>query len=140
MEQNQDIEPNNNNNILSKYEAHYSFDFSQSLWLPQIADTPDKFYFLSLRSINLFGIVDDGGTSKPIQTNFLYDQTTASKGSSEVISMLYLFLTKIRNPSYASRKAYFHADNCTGQNKNNAFIQFLAWCVAMNLFDHIDLY
>ena len=82
--------------LLSQYEAHYSFDFSQSLWLPQMADTPGQFYFLSLRSINLFGIVDDGGNGSPLQTNMLYDQTTASKGSSEVVSMLYRFLTHIR--------------------------------------------
>jgi hypothetical protein len=45
-----------------------------------------------LRRINLFGIVDEGGTGNPIQTNRLSDQTTGSKGSSEVVSMLYLFL------------------------------------------------
>jgi len=44
--------------LLKDYQAHYSFDFSQSLWLPQMADTPGQFDFLSLRSINLFGIVD----------------------------------------------------------------------------------
>lgn len=115
------------NHVLSEYEAHYSFDFSQSLWLPLLSDTPGNFYFLSLRSVNLFGIVDDGGTGNPIQTNFLYDQTTASKGSSEVISMLYLFLMK-RNPLGANRRVYFHADNCTAQNKNNALIQFFVWC------------
>jgi len=124
--------------LFFQYEAHYSFDFSQSLWLPQLADTPGKFYFISLRSINLFGIVDDGGNGNPIQTNFLYDQTTANKGSSEVVSMLYLFL-RLRNPLFASRKVYFHADNCTGQNKNNIMIQFLIWCVATNIFDHVEL-
>jgi len=125
--------------LRSKYEAHYSFDFSQSLCLPQLADTPGKFYFLSLRSINLFGIVDDGGTGNPIQTNMLYDQTTASKGSSEVVSMLYLFLVHKRHRFFASRKIYFHADNCAGQNKNSTMIQFFIWCVAVGIVDHIEL-
>ena len=124
--------------LLSQYEAHYSFDFSQSLWLPQLAKTNSQFYFLSLLSHNLFGIVDDGGIGNPIQTNFLYDQTTANKGSSEVISMLYLFLRQ-RNPLFASRKVYFHADNCTGQNKNNIMIQFFIWCVATKILDHVEL-
>jgi hypothetical protein len=86
--------------LLSQYEAHYSFDFGKTHWLPQLADTPSQFYDRGLRSINLFGIVDDGGTGNPIQTNFLYDQTTANKGSSEVVSMLYLFEQK-RNPLFA---------------------------------------
>ncbi len=59
--------------LLSEYEAHHSFDFSQSLWPPQMADTPGRFYFLSLRGIDLFGIVDDGGTGTPSQINMLYD-------------------------------------------------------------------
>lgn len=125
--------------LLSDYEAHYSFDFSQSLWLPQMADTPGKFYFLSLRSINLFGIVDDGGTGTPSQINMLYDQTTAGKGSSEVVSMLYRFLFSLRHRSFASRQVYFHADNCVGQNKNSAVIQFFLWCIANDIFDHIEL-
>ncbi len=121
------------------YEAHYSFDFSQSLWLPQMADTPGQFYFLSLRTVNLFGIVDDGGTGAPLQTNMLYDQTVAGKGSSAVVSMLYYFLTRIRIPMFSSRKICFHADNCVGQNKNSIVIQFFLWCVAIGIADHIEL-
>lgn len=54
-------------------------------------------YFRRKRSINLFGIVDDGGTGNSVQTNMLYDQTTAGFGSSEVVSMLYLFLVHKRH-------------------------------------------
>lgn len=125
--------------LLKKYDAHYSFDFCQSLWLPQMSDTPGQFYFLSLRSINLFGIVDDGGIGTPIQTNLLYDQTTASKGSSEVVSMLYYFLIHCRQSSVASRRIFFHADNCVGQNKNNIVLQFFLWCIAIGICDHIEL-
>ncbi len=104
-----------------------------------MADTPGQFYFLSLRSINLFGIVDDGGNGSPLQTNMLYDQTTASKGSSEVVSMLYRFLTHIRSSSFASRRVYFHADNCVGQNKNSTMVHFFIWCIATGIVDHIEL-
>lgn len=124
---------------LGEYESHYSFDFSQSLWLPQMADTPGSFYFLSLRTVHLFGLVDDGGTGSPLQTNMLYEQTTAGKGSSEVVSMVYYFLTRVRDPLFASKRACFHADNCVGQNKNSTMIQFFAWCVATGLFDHLEL-
>jgi len=125
--------------ILSEYEAHYSFDFSQSLWLPQMADTPGQFYFLSLRSVNLFGIVDDGGSGTPSQVNMLYDQTAAGKGSSEVVSMLHRFLTRLRPRQFAARRAYYHADNCVGQNKNSTVVQFFLWCIATGISDHIEL-
>lgn len=125
--------------LIGDYEAHYSFDFSQSLWLPQMADTPGQFYFLSLRTVNLFGVVDDGGTGSPLQTNMLYDQTAAGKGSSEVVSMLYYFLIRIRTSMFASKKICFHADNCVGQNKNSTVIQFFIWCVATGIADHIEL-
>lgn len=126
------------NRLLSQYEAHYSFDFSQNLWLPQLADTPGQFYFLSLRSVNLFGIVDDGGVGSPLQMNMLYDQTTAGKSSSEVVSMLYHFLANLRNPSFASRRVFFHSDNCVGQNKNSTMIQFFLWCIAIGMIDRIE--
>lgn len=120
------------------YTAHYSFDFAQNLWLPQLADTPGQFYFLSLRSVILFGIVDDGGTGTPHQVNMLYDQTTAGKGSSEVVSMLYHFLIRERHPAYATPHVVFHADNCTGQNKNSTVIHFLLWCVATGLLESVE--
>lgn len=121
------------------YTAHYSFDFAQNLWLPQLADTPGQFYFLSLRSVILFGIVDDGGDGAPQQVNMLYDQTTAGKGSSEVVSMLYRFLVKDRNPGYASPHVSLHADNCVGQNKNSTVVHFLLWCVATGLLESVEM-
>ncbi len=124
--------------LLSQYEAHYSFDFAQNLWLPQIADTQGQFYCRSLRNINLFGIVDDGGTGTPLQTNMLYDQTAAGKGSSETVSMLHLFLTS-RKPCFAARRVNFHTDNCVGQNKNNTMIHFFIWCIAAGIPDRTEL-
>jgi hypothetical protein len=124
--------------LRNAYTAHYSFDFAQNLWLPQLADTPGQFYFLSLRSVILFGIVDDGGTGTPHQVNLLYDQTTAGKGSAEVVSMLYHFLVKERHPAYATPHVVFHADNCTGQNKNSTVVHFLLWCVATGLLESVE--
>ena len=72
--------------------------FGYRNWLTHLLN----FICLRLLSHNIFGIVDDGGIGTPIQTNMLYDQTTASFGSSEVISMLYKFLRFERNRSFAS--------------------------------------
>ena len=87
----------------------------------------------------LFGIVDDGGEGTPHQFNMLYDQTTAGKGSSEVVSLLYRFLVKERNPVYASPHVTFHADNCVGQNKNRTVVHFFLWCMATRLLESIDM-
>jgi hypothetical protein len=135
----QGVAPPRLSRLLEAYEAHYSFDYAQNLWLPQLADTPGPFYFLSLRSVLLFGIVDDGGIGTPRQTNMLYDQTTAGKGSSEVVSMLYRFLVKERAPQYAARRVAFHADNCVGQNKNNTLVHFFLWCIATQVLDHVEV-
>ena len=35
--------------------------------------------------------------------------------------------------------AYLHADDCTGQNKNNAMIHYLAWRVMCGLHKNITL-
>ena len=53
--------------------------------------------------------------------------------------MLYQFLVHHRNLNYASRKLYFHADNCVGQNKNNALIHLYRRCVANAYAYHIEL-
>ena len=125
--------------LVGDCEAHHSSDFSQSLRLTQMADTPGQFYFLSLRTVSLFGIVDDGGTGSPLQTNMLYDQSVAGKGSSEVVSMPYYFPARIRARMSASKKICLHADNCVGQNKNSTVIQFLIRSVATGIADHTEL-
>ena len=35
------------------------------------------------------------------------------------------------------KRVIIHADNCSGQNKNNAMIMYLAWRIANNLHDKI---
>jgi hypothetical protein len=41
----QGVAPPRLSRLLEAYEAHYSFDYAQNLWLPQLADTPGPFYF-----------------------------------------------------------------------------------------------
>ncbi len=66
----------------------------------------------------------------------------AGKGANVVISQLHYFLenhglgeilymytrTSVRANSFffsSEKEVYLHADNCTGQNKNNTMIQYL---------------
>ncbi len=37
------------------------------------------------------------------------------------------------------KEVYLHADNCTGQNKNNAMVQYLAWRVLTKRHTKITL-
>ena len=57
----------------------------------------------------------------PQQVNFLIDEAAdTGKGANAVISILHFYLEK-----YGLHAAIVHlnADNCPGQNKNNAVIQ-----------------
>ncbi|MCG8622471.1 MAG: hypothetical protein MJE68_10825, partial [Proteobacteria bacterium] len=58
------------------------------------------------------------------------------KGADCVISLIHhYFVTQTKG----ERAAYLHADNCTGQNKNNAVIQYLVWRVLTNRHDSMEL-
>ena len=46
------------------------------------------------------------------------------KGANAVVSMLHYFLD---NHGLGETEVYFHADNCTGQNKNSTMVQYLLW-------------
>ena len=53
--------------------------------------------------------------------NFLIDEAfDTGKGANAVISMVHYYL---ENHSLHAVILHFNADNCTGQNKNNAVIQ-----------------
>ena len=57
----------------------------------------------------------------PQQVNILIDEAfDTGKGANAVISMLHYYL---ENHGLNATVLHFNADNCTGQNKNNAVIQ-----------------
>ena len=57
----------------------------------------------------------------PCQSNFLIDETLdMGKGANSVISMLHFYL---ENHDLNAVRLHLNADNCCGQNKNNAMIQ-----------------
>lgn len=95
-------------------------DFSQNLTLPSVSCTPSQWYFLSLWSVNMFGIFF---ANRGIQYNYLYEERTAGKGSDEVISMIDHFVETVLRGEYARLVVY--ADNCSGQNKNNYVLKYL---------------
>jgi len=108
--------------------SHFSFDYSQNLVLPHKSSQPGPFYFYSLRNGYLFGITDESCNH---QMNYLIDEGACNKGSNEVVSMLWHFLSKLSKKR--KKHLIFNADNCVGQNKNNTLMTFFAWlCLTGN--------
>jgi len=120
---------------LDNYIAHYTFDFMQNLAVPQFADMTKEMYYLSLRNIYLFSIRDDGAQK---QFNFLYDEGDGRKGANYVVSLLFYFLTH-RPENYATLVLHLHADNCSGQNKNNIVMQFFVFLAFIGALKHVEI-
>lgn len=120
---------------LAGYVAHYTFDFMQSLAIPQFADRTKDMYYFSLRNIHLFSIRDDGAR---LQYNYLYDEGEGGKGANYVISLLFHFLGH-RTHEAAAIVVHLHADNCCGQNKNNLVMQFFVLLVSLGVLTHVEM-
>ena len=68
---------------------------------------------------------------------FLLDEAVETgKGANTVISLLNFFF---ENFGLKETECHLHADNCTGQNKNNAMLQYLLWRVMTNRHKKITL-
>lgn len=110
-------------------------EFSQNLTLPNVSSVPSQWYFLSLWSVSMFGIYF---ANDQIQFNYLYEESTASKGTDEVIFMLHHFF-KATLFARGFSKVTIYADNCCGQNKNNNVVKFLLAMTQMGDFKEAAL-
>ncbi len=95
---------------------------------------PGPMYFLVPRKCSLFGVHCEG---IPRQVNYLTDEAIdCGKGANVVISQLDHFFN---NHSFGESEVFLHADNCCGQSKNNAMIQYLCWRVLTGRHTKITL-
>lgn len=102
-----------------------SFDFAQSWKFPNSPQQVGSSYFKSPRSCSIFGVHDER-TEK--QVNFLIDEgESVGKGANSVISMLHEYLE-----SCNAQVLILFSDNCVGQNKNNALMEYLQWRVVLS--------
>ena len=114
--------PSNSRDI----QVHYS-DYAQQVHFPGDPLQPVPIYFLTPRKCSVFGVNCE---ALPRQVNFLTDEAgECGKGANNVISRLHFFF---KTHGLGEKVVFLHADNCTGQNKNNAMIQYLAWRAATN--------
>ena len=101
---------------------HYSYDFAQQVHFPINPLQPGPAYFLSARKCQIFGVCCE---PLGLQTNYLIDEAdNVGKGANITISLFHHYL---ENTAIKQKCIFLHADNCVGQNKNNATIQFLQW-------------
>ena len=98
--------------------VHYSFDFAQQVHYPHNPFQPGPMYFKTARKCGIFGVCCEG---VPRQVNYLLNEAIdVGKGANTVISLLHHFL---QHHGLGEVELCLHADNCTGQNKNNAMLQ-----------------
>lgn len=120
----------NSRNLLS----HYSWDFAQQLHYPFEDQQVGPIFFKTPRRAQLFGICNEG---IPRQYNYLIDEEDfLEKNANTVISLLDHFFT---NYGLGEKWVHLTADNCVGQNKNNALLQYLMYRVLTGLHDKIEL-
>ncbi|EDN68038.1 conserved hypothetical protein [Beggiatoa sp. PS] len=123
------IKPNSRNMM-----QHYSWDFAQQLLYPYEDQQVGHIYFKTPRKAQLFGICCEG---IPRQTNYLIDETDfPDKDANTVISILDHFFAY---HGLGEKYACLTADNCVGQNKNNAVLHYLLYRVLAGLHDNIEL-
>ncbi len=116
------------------YAMHYSWDFAQQLQFPYEDHQVGPIYFKSPRSAQLFGICCE---AIPRQINYLIDESDfPGKGADTVISLLDHFFD---NYGLGEDHALLTADNCVGQNKNNAVLQYLMYRVLTGKHKFINL-
>jgi hypothetical protein len=111
---------------------HYSFDYAQQVNIPCNPMQPGPIYFKAPRKCGIFGVMCE---AIPQQVNFLIDEASATgKGANATISYVHYYL---ENYGLGETDVHLHADNCSGQNKNNYFIWYLVWRILMDLHHNI---
>ena len=113
---------------------HYSWDFAQQLQYPFEDQQVGPIYFKTPRRAQLFGVCCEG---IPRQVNYLIDEADfLEKNANTVISLLDHFFS---HHGLGEKVVYLTADNCVGQNKNNALMQYLVYRVLAGLHTEIEL-
>jgi hypothetical protein len=121
-------------NLVQGSVMHYSWDFAQQLQFPYEDHQVGPIYFKSPRTAQLFGICCE---AIPQQVNYLIDEADfPGKGADTVISLLDHFFD---NYGLEEEHVLLTADNCVGQNKNNAVIQYLMYRVIAGKHKSITL-
>ena len=130
---NKGIVPKNNPPCSLKGKMHYSYDYAQQVHYPSNPLQPGPIYFKTPRKCAIFGVCCE---AIPRQVNFLVDESVLTgKGANSTISLVHHYFGKF---GLGETDAYIHADNCSGQNKNNYFLWYYAWRIIVGLHWNIQ--
>ena len=111
---------------------HYLFDYAQQVRIPRNPMQPGPIYFKTPRKCGIFSITNE---AIPRQVNYLIDEAVdVGKGANSTISYVHHYFA---NHGLGETYAHLHADNCSGQNKNNFFLWCFAWRTITELHHHI---
>ena len=115
--------------------VHYLFDFAEQVHYTSNPLQPGPIYFLTPRKAAIFGVCCE---AIPRQVNLVIDEASdTGKGANSFVSMLDFFFS---HHALGESKTSLHADNCSGQNKNNTMVQYLMWRVLTGLHQSISLH
>lgn len=105
---------------------HYSFDYAQQIHIPSNPMQPGPIYFKTPLKCGIFGVMCE---AVPWQVNYLIDEASeVGKGANTTVSYVHHYF---QHQGLGKSHVHLHVDNCTGQNKNNCFVWYLA-CRAIN--------
>jgi hypothetical protein len=122
------VKPNSRNIVM-----HYSWDFAQQLHYPYEDQQVGPIYFKTPRRAQLFGVCCE---AVPNQVNYLIDEADfTDKNANTVITLLDHYFSTY---GFGEKHATLSADNCIGQNKNNALLHYLMYRVLIGLHERID--
>ena len=94
---------------------------------------PGPIYFKTSRKCGIFGVMCE---AVPQQVNYLIDEASdVGKGVNRTISYVHHYF---QNHGLGETCVHLHADNCSGQNKNNCFLWYLAWRAINQLHNAIS--
>ena len=89
---------------------------------------PGPIYFKTLRKCAIFGIMCE---AIPQQVNYLIDEASdVGNGANTTIRYVHHFF---EHYGLGETSVHLHADDCSGQNKNNYFVWYLAWRTILQL-------
>ena len=112
--------PQQSDNACSPTTIYYSYDYAQQVYFPYSPQQSGPEYFRTTRKCWCLL------WTTLLQVNYLIGEAQdVGKGADVTLSLLHHFLST----HSLNEQVQLHADNCVGQNKNNANIHYLMWRV-----------